>query len=138
MKKFKVLGLIMCLCVMVQLCGYAKSNTAQDDDIIIPAVGVSLDENGQPSTWVSMPKNPHPATSAKPAKPAKSAKPAETGTSYPVQKGNRLFVGPANGVGSYTNDYSEDDTTTRQSKPKFTKPEGFSFHLQQPTIQVGR
>lgn len=37
--------------------GQNKSTQTDENDIVIPSIGVTLDENGKPNTWISVPKH---------------------------------------------------------------------------------
>ena len=49
----------VCVCTLqIGVLAFGKSQpAAADDDIIIPSMGVTLDENGKPDAWISVPKH---------------------------------------------------------------------------------
>jgi len=57
MKNIKVIGLVIFILLTMQVSVFAREKSNADNDIIIPAAGVTLDKDGKPDAWISVPKN---------------------------------------------------------------------------------
>ena len=57
MKKFNIIILTLLICIFSQIGVFAFGNSNSDDDIIIPSAGVTLDKDGKPDAWISVPKS---------------------------------------------------------------------------------